>query len=355
MIPSKCSLACLPFLAWIVGILWSVGCDVGIGIPPEKQLDGALVFVMNDSTVGPWGIYTMGLDGSDLKSVAVDGDTINFPGTWGEKYVLGQTTSPSVLNYPRWSPDGSKIACELMWAFEGYVIVIMDADGSNKQALWEVRAAARLPQWSPEGDRMLFLRSAYAGAVIAIGIVDISGKDDMDFPISSPAVFEGDSIWFGHDYQWGQTGNLIYSTGSVNKEPDPVYALGSNESNEIFALDSQTGAVVARVTRNAVDEGGFRMSTDGRTIVYQRGAYGLPSSLYFIDVSTNSIEERKIGRYVDIWWNWAKRRKLLVYAGDIDPDPFRNQEFQLYSLDVDRAVINKISNFKAMHPDLVFK
>lgn len=339
-----------------LGLILLLGnCDAGVGVPPDKPLVGCVVFVLNDSTVGPSGIYRMNLDGSGMKPLAVDGDTIEFPGQWGNRYVLGETTTPSALLHPRWSPDGSRIVCELMWAFEGFVIMVMDSDGKNKHVLWEVSSAAQVPQWSPEGERILFLRSGYLGAVFAIGIVDSDGKNDRDLPIESPVVFEGDSIWFspGNDYQWGKTGDLIYARGSVNMIPPDEYLVGSNPSNEVFALDSRDGQILSRITRNDVDEGSFRLSHDGQIIAYQRGQYGRPTTLYFLIPEGNLITKIEIGKYVDFWWNWSQGGRFLVFSGDMNADIFNNEEFQLFLLDPAQASSLQITSFKASQPDLL--
>jgi dipeptidyl aminopeptidase/acylaminoacyl peptidase len=338
-------------LRWIAMcvILILLSCDKGNPIIGQESHPGKLVFIMNDSTVGPWGIYTMNLDGRNLTPVVIPGDSIFFPGPWGEYFILDNYYP---LSFPRWSPDGTKIVCELMWAFEGYVIMLMNADGTNKHVLWEVRSAAQSPQWSPEGDRILFLRSGYAGAIFAIGIVDSSGKNDRDFRVfdGRPIQFEGDSLWPNWDFQWGPTGSMVYASHTVNQRPGNV--VGENPHNEVFSFDSRAGVVLQRLTRNTIDEGGFRISPDGQTIAYRRGLYQQPSTLYFLKVDDNSLQEKKFESYVDVCWNWSKAGKLLVFAQDIDPDLYRNEEFRLYLLDASNGVVDKISNFRAMQPDL---
>jgi Tol biopolymer transport system component len=328
-----------------------IACDKGNPISTDETVQGKLVFVMNDSTLGPWGIYTMNLDGSNLRPVAIPGDSVYFPGPWGQYYIIDNYYP---LSYPRWSPDGSRIACELTWAFEGYVIMLMNADGSNKHVLWKIRSAAQRPQWSPEGDKILFMRSGLLGAVFAIGILDTSGENDRDFRVfdGSLILFEGDSLWANGDFQWGPTGSMLYGSHTVNAPPG--YVVGNNPYNEIFSFDSRTGVVLQRLTRNTIDEGGFRISPDGQTIAYKRGLYQQPSTLYFLKVDDNSLQEKKVERYVDFWWNWSKAGKLLVFAQDIDPDLFRNEEFRLYLLDASNGVIDKISDFRAMQSDLIF-
>jgi len=308
---------------------------------------------MIDSTVGPFGVYTMNLDGSELKPIAIPGDTVYFPGgPTGDYYVI---ESYFPLSNPRWSPDGQKVVCTLMWTFEGYAIMLMNADGSNKHVLSTVWASAQQPQWSPEGDRILFMRSGYLGAVFATGIVDTNGENDRDFEIAgdtNPYIFEGDSVWFVGDYQCGPTGNLIYGSGFVNKRPKSPNLVGSNPENEIFSFDSNTGRVLRRLTRNDLDEGAFQLSKDGRYVAFRRDDSPERSSFFILSLVDASMRQVGVDGRVDFFWNWSTDSKRIVFAKDENPSPWR-ENLYLYMLDVERfAASRKLTSFQAREPDL---
>lgn len=309
----------------------------------EEERQAKLVFVTSDTTVGVPGVYTMNLDGSELTPVAVKGDTVFFPGPWGQEYIIGETTGPSLLLYPRWSPDGKKLVAQLMWAFEGYVIMVMNEDGTNKHVLWQVRSAAKRPQWSPEGDRLLFMRSGALGVVFARGIVDANGQNDRDFMRSDEGqhIFEGDTVWFGGDFQWGPTGQFIYATAQIN------------EKNEIFNLDSETGTVIERMTHNDIDEEGFRLSRDGKYATSKSGKYGYTNKFLVLSLEDGGLIEIPIDNTVDYFWNWSSDSKKIVFAKDENPDPYRNEDYYLYMVDIDEPTeIVKLTSFQAVNPDL---
>ena len=323
---------------------------------PGEESQGKLVFVVTDTTVGPFGLYTMNLDGSELQPIAMAGDTIYFPGSWGDYYVLRSGNAPSFVTNPQWSPDGSRIVCQLTWAYDGYVIMMMNADGTDKHVLWKVRSAATRPQWSPEGDKILFMRSGYAGAVFATGIVDASGENDHDFatPVDSPYVFEGDSVWFYGDYQWGPTGKMIYATARVNK---PIawgeYKVGDVLENEIFSLDSHTGAILGRITRNRIDEDRFLLSPDGRYAAFKRGKYGQSNSFFVLSLENWEVTEIPCDNTIGAFWNWSNDSKKIVFAKDENPDPCCNQDMYLYMVAIEQPdKITKLTNFIAAEPDL---
>jgi Tol biopolymer transport system component len=336
----------------------SLSCNKSNPANAGADEQGKLVFVMNDSTIGPWGVYTMNLDGSKLRPVAVSGDSVFFPGPWGNYYILDNYYP---LSSPRWNRDGTRIVCQLMWAFEGYVIMVMNSDGSNKHVLWKVRAAALKPQWSPEGDKILFMRSGYLGVVYALGVVDSSGENDRDIPDiayawGSTQTFEVDTIWtYGPvgDYQWEQSGNLIYARTSVNVKPDLSYTMGLNSAVEIFSFDVQTGLIKDRLTRNTLDESGFLFSQQAQKVAFLRGTYGgTDNVIHLLSMVDGNRAVIEFGGTIASW-SWANDGKKIVYSKDEDPNLYRNTDFHLYVVDVTKPTIQKrLTTFKAVEPDL---
>jgi Tol biopolymer transport system component len=307
---------------------------------------GKLVFVMMDTTVGKRGLYTMNLDGTGLRPVAIPDDTVYFPGHWGEYYVIG---SYFPLSDPRWSPDGQKIACTLMWAFEGYVVMLMNADGTNKHVLWKVGQAAREPEWSPEGDRLLFRRIGALGFESGTGIVDTSGENDRDFIIAGntdPYVSGTDSVWFVGDYQWGPTGATIYGLGSVNKRPSSAGIAGQTPEDEVFSFDLESGTVLQRLTRNDIDEAGFRLSPQGQTVAFTRGA----GEFHLLSLKDGSHSIVYLSGAIDKSWNWSNDGRKVVYARDENPNVYH---FHVYMLDLDKPnEFRQLTPFTAWQPDL---
>ena len=308
---------------------------------------GKLVFTMTDTTIGPPGTYTMNVDGTALTHIAGDGDTVDYAGSWGNKFILSNIGHFQLLSYPQWSPDGQKILCEFQWLIDaGNAIMIMNSDGSDKHVLDKVRSGGFRPQWSPEGDKILFRRSP-----IGTGIVDADGENDHDFIIAGvpPRIFEGDTVWFHGDYQWGPTDDEIYAIASVNIKP-VTYAL---LDDEIYSLHTQTGLVLERLTRNDVDESSFRLSPDGRYAAFTSGKYGSPSTFHVIALGTGEIMDIPVDNTVSRIWNWANDSRTIVFSKDMNPDPDRNGDRSLYMVDIDRPdELIKLTSFFANHPDL---
>src|ERR1044072_7168181 len=72
---------------------------------------------------------------------------------------LRAATGKSFARYPRWSPDGKKVA----FASDrggSYEIWTMDADGTNlRQLTFNSPPNTSFPVWSPDGTRLLYRRS----------------------------------------------------------------------------------------------------------------------------------------------------------------------------------------------------
>lgn len=328
-------------------------CDITANVT-HGEPHGKLVFFMKDTTVGLPGLYTMNLDGSDLRIIAAPGDTIQNPD--GSLHIV-----PNHAGFanPRWSPDGKMIACGYEAAFDISSLLLMRADGTNKRILSLSYGSAYRPQWSPEGERILFMRGVYLGAIVATGIIDTAGRNDRDFEIAgeAPYFFECDTLWFYNyaqgDYQWGPSGDQIYAIARVNKPPETGYVIGTSLENEVYCLNATEGTIEQRVTNNNMDEGGFKISPDGSNLAYKRGKYGETNTFYLIRLTEPCFVEILILATVDVFWNWSNDSRYIVFAKDENPDPYRNEDLYLYMVDIDNPdEITKLTSFQAYMPDL---
>lgn len=331
-----------------------LNCDLSISNRDKISSSGKLVFATSDSTVGPPGIYTMNLDGSNLQPVAVVGD-IYHSGHLDNDYVIRFPPS-----FPSWSSDGKMIVCQLTTAFEMDKILLMNSDGSNKRTL-PVMWSANNPRWSPEGDKILFIKSQYLGENFAVSIVDSSGQNVWDIPEvaykwGEPQVFQGDTIWSrgpSSDFQWGCENDRVYARASVNAKPEMIYILGSNPHNEIVSYDVETGNIIERLTYNDFDEAGFRISPYGKMVAFIRTKESSSSNLYLLKLETgeHSIIELK-GSIHPTMFNWSTDGSKIVFAKDEDPNSYRSR-YHIYMVDVSNQNNEvRLTTFPASCPDL---
>ncbi|MBN1690266.1 MAG: PD40 domain-containing protein [Dehalococcoidia bacterium] len=93
-------------------------------------------------------IYTICPDGTDLRSLLVD--NITADGT------------------PDWSPDGQRIAFSSNQS-QNYQIWSMNADGSDRRKLTDLKGRSALPKWSPDGSKIVFISQV----INDVGIFDL--------------------------------------------------------------------------------------------------------------------------------------------------------------------------------------
>lgn len=136
---------------------------------------------------------------------------------------------------------------------------------------------------------------------------------------------------------------------SINKEP---YANeGFEELNvEIFSIDAESGIVLERISRNNVQEWFFKLSPDGKSVIF-RGEY-LDQPLNVMSLVDNSLIQIPTGGLIDSFYNWSSDSRKIVFARNDGPDSYSNV-LHLYMVDIDRSnEINRLTSFLASEPDL---
>jgi Tol biopolymer transport system component len=116
-----------------------------------------VVFASNRS--GNYQIYVCNLDGSGSSLVRL-------------------TNNGARDEWPRWSPDGSKIVFCRTWPKKNAVICTMNADGSGVTALTSYASRNQQPEWSPEGGRIAFVH--VVGGRHDIYTMNADGSDNTD-------------------------------------------------------------------------------------------------------------------------------------------------------------------------------
>jgi len=152
-------------LTLILIVLLFISCDTTEPpVEPVWTVSGPLLFVSDSS--GTMQLYSMKLDGTDVKQLTDDPD---FP-----------------ITDAKWSPNGKKIALTSPMGRNGATIFIVNADGTNKYKIANNVVAGvhygtgEKPNWASDSKSLVFTRLMYPEAIgnMDIYTIDVDGKNE---------------------------------------------------------------------------------------------------------------------------------------------------------------------------------
>jgi Tol biopolymer transport system component len=128
---------------------------------------------------------------SDRGSSGFNLYTCNFDGS----NVVRLTNNAAIEEFPRWSPDGTRIVFGRQWPGENERICTINADGTGTKALTDGTRHATYPSWSPDGGQIAYMANMGSGdhdlwimhAADGSNAVNITSSDaDERYPAWSP-------------------------------------------------------------------------------------------------------------------------------------------------------------------------
>jgi TolB protein len=196
---------------------------------PNWSPDGArIIFNSNKDTPDPkldwWeqyhNIYTMNLDGTDVRQI---------------------THCRTVCTFPSYSPDGRRIAYRKVIAAPGFYddrnltlaatdseVFVANSDGTSEVDLSRSAAYDAWPSWSPDGKRIIF--ASNRGALTQIYVVNVDGSN------LTRLVNDRDTDEDARP-QWSRDGSKVAFTRMRNGTMD-IYVLDLREASESQKMSS---------------------------------------------------------------------------------------------------------------------
>lgn len=236
---------------------------------PAFASDGATIAFTSDRD-GAYDLYTMKADGTNLRQLTKNPhNTVAYLPSWtadGKSIVFGlhgeeglicslSTTSQELRTIgkghdPNISPDGKLIAYT-DWATEGYVLLLMNADGTNVRRLTEHqnRIGAVAPVFSPDGSKILY--SDTVDGALEIFSISVTGNRPQQLTrfgkMATSAAWSPDMRWISFrltdEAFWidPERSKAVYAENRADKRPVWVMRADGSDAHPLEPLQYQAG------------------------------------------------------------------------------------------------------------------
>jgi Tol biopolymer transport system component len=209
---------------------------------------------------------------------------------------------------PAWSPDGSKIAVMGDGAYDDSFpndtseIYVIDADSSLRTKLTQTKENEWLPRWSPDGDKIAYMRDD--GASYGMYLMNADGSQQTK--LSSQA-------FFGNPPTWSPDSSKI-AFASVRDGNTEIYSINADGSN------------LTNLTKHPAEDFGPVWSPDGRQIVFWRiqgttsGAF--LSDIYRMNADGSDVTDLTNGQGTSRYPLWSPDSSQLLFEHQGSPASF---------------------------------
>ena len=242
----------------IVGILFAVCVFVGCGNDDDDNDDSDVIIEETPPPPPPTKIvFSSAIQAEEGAFVPSDISVMDADGS----NVINLTNSPDISDrHPDWSPDGDRIV------FTSNIdkttpsdIFIMNADGTNKVRLTTHRDFDFEPAWSPDGNRIAF---------VSVRLVNDFGFNEKIFVMDANGgnlVNLTNEPFNDRSPDWSPDGNQIVFSSIRDRKPDGNL---DNTKSDIFTMNAD-GTNVIQLTETPARDLNPNWSPNGDQIVFE--------------------------------------------------------------------------------------
>lgn len=269
--------------------------DLFVPLMPQS---GSSRFVFTSNRDGSTQIYSMNSDGSGQTRLTYSGANDDYP-RWspnGSKIVFqsdrdnpdtgymdiyvmnsegsGQTrltSDPNDDSAATWSPDGAKIVFQSFRNGVNYQVYIMNADGSGQVNISSTAANDSQPSWSPDGTKVAFASDRDQAGFSSIYVMNANGSSQTRLNFSDSGFRDEQPSWSpnGAKLAFVSTRNSTLETWQETDDDGNLITKSKLRVNKEVYVMNANGSSPLRLTNTLENDDSPAWSGDGTKIVFR--------------------------------------------------------------------------------------
>ncbi len=272
--------------------------------PPEPVLD--LPAIDGEIVYGSF-------DGDNSKVMVMNADGSN---------QTDLTSGFGEFSYPAWSPDGKRLSMRIN-DIGGIAIMDLQASGNVLSGIQPTTIFSEFsdaPDWSPDGNQLVFMASGSTGWDLNLYTVDSSNVSQI--PSISP--------WF-RDPKWSPDGQKILFGADVD-----------NNGNSDIYLVNLDGSGLTRLTSNDYYEGSPNWSPDGQRIVFSANA-NENQDLFIMNLDGTGLMQLTSDPADEFDAAWSPDGTRIAFVSTRNDTNFGNN-YEIYVINSDGSAEMRLTN-----------